>query len=111
MKRYFLYALLGALVGIAVEYLVSIVISIKLNLGYLMTYITTLEEAVHGEMNAVMLEAALCGFLGMNAALAVSFARQKAWPLRRRCIATGAAAVVGCLPILVLTLYLLYGLG
>lgn len=110
MKRFIVPAVLGALVGIAVQYLISIIISLKLRLGYLMAYIATLAEAAHGEMNAVMLEAALSAFLGMGVALAITFARQRKWRVRSRCAAAGLSLLVGCLPILPVTLYLLQGL-
>lgn len=106
MKRYFLHGLLGALVGIAVQYLAAIIISSELKLGYLMAYITALAEALHGEIPAVILEASLSGFLGMSAALAISFAKQRAWSFQGRCIAASLSLVVGCLPILLLMLYL-----
>lgn len=110
MRRTLLNAVLGALVGIAVQYLAAIVISSQLHLGYLMAYVTTLAEALHGEIPAVIMEAALSGFLGMSIALAISFAKQKTWTRQGRCVAAGASLLVGCLPLLLLTIQLLYGL-
>lgn len=110
MKRFLLPALRGALIGVAVQYLVSIAISINLQLGYLMAYIATLAEAVHGEMNAVLLEATLSALLGMGVALAISFGRQKSWRKRRRATAIVIALLGGCLPAVCATMYLLYGL-
>lgn len=110
MKRYLLNATLGALAGIAVQYLAAIVISMRLQLGYLMAYISPLAEALHGEMPAVMMEAVLSGLLGMSIALAISFARQKTWPMQGRCAAVGASLLAGCLPVLLLTVQMLYGL-
>ena len=110
MKRFVLPALRGALIGVAAQYLLSIFISIRLRLGYLMAYIATLAEAVHGEMNAVVLEAALSACLGMGIALAAAFARQKAWTRRRRFAAAGVALLAGCLPAMATTASLLYGL-
>lgn len=110
MKQFILPALRGALIGIAAQYLVSIMISVKLRLGYLMAYIATLAESVHGEMNAVILEASLSALLGMGIALAIAFARQKQWQRRRRWSAAGLALLGGCLPAVCVTVYLLYGL-
>lgn len=110
MKRYLLNATLGALAGIAVQYLAAIVISTRLQLGYLMAYISPLAEALHGEMPAVMMEAVLSGLLGMSIALAISFARQKTWPMQGRCAAAGVSLLAGCLPVLLLTVQMLYGL-
>lgn len=111
MKRFVLPALRGALFGIAAQYLLSIAISIKLQLGYLMAYITTLAEVVHGEMNAVLLEAALSAILGMGVSLAVTFARQRAWAIRKRCIAIALSVLASCAPVIALTARLLFGLG
>ena len=110
MKRFILPALRGALIGVAAQYLVSIVISVKLRLGYLMAYIATLAEAVHGEMNAVILEAALSALLGMGVGLASACANQKSWQKRKRWTASVIALLCGCLPAVCVTAYLLYGL-
>lgn len=110
MKRFFGNAMLGALVGIALQYLLSICISVKLNLGYLMAYVATLAEAVGGEMRAVILEAALSGWLGMGVALAFSFGRQRAWPARRRYALAGVALCVGIVPAAIAIAFALYGL-
>ena len=111
MKRFVLPALCGALIGVAVQYLLSIAISIRLRLGYLMAYITTLAEVVHGEMNAVLLEAALSAVLGMGISLAVVFARQRAWTIRKRCIAIALSVLLSCAPVIAVTARLLFGLA
>lgn len=54
----------GALIGVAMDFIVSIIISLQLRLGYLMPYPALLPEQVGGEMNAVILQAAVCVLLG-----------------------------------------------
>jgi hypothetical protein len=104
MKRIVLSAVQGALVGISLQYLLAIFISYKLNLGYLMAYVATLAEAVGGEMNAVMLEASLSGFLGMCVSLALEFAHKKAWSSKKRWITAGILLITGIIPAAVVTI-------
>lgn len=110
MKKFVGHALLGALIGIAIQYILAIIISLKLHLGYLMAYIATLAESVHGEMNAILLEVALSALAGMGIAVALTFARQKQWALHKRRMAAGLSLITGCMPAMIITLYLVYGL-
>lgn len=69
MKRGFRYILFGALAGMGVQYLLAILISGMLHLGYLLPYPPPLAENLHGEMNAVLLEAFLSAGLGAEIGL------------------------------------------
>jgi hypothetical protein len=74
----------GALTGIAVEYIAAIVVSLRLQLGYFLPYIASLPEQVGGEMNAVLLQTAVCALLGAGAGAAWRLARWKPWPARKK---------------------------
>ncbi len=95
-------ALHGCAAGIAIQYIGAIIISQALKLGYFMPCITTLPEALGGEIRAVAAQAALFGFAGAGLALAALWARNRHWGRARRAGMAVAAAVIGALPALVI---------
>ncbi len=84
----------GALTGIAVEYVAAIVVSLRLRLGYFLPYIASLPEQVGGEMNAVLLQTAVCALLGAGAGVAWRLAHWKPWPARKRILGIAVSVAV-----------------
>lgn len=64
MKKVISRIFMGFPVGIAVGYLITIVISAVFAEGYYSPCVPELIESSGNEINAVMLQAALCGLLG-----------------------------------------------
>lgn len=91
VKRCFI----GAVAGVAANYLAAIAISCALRLGYFMPCLASLPERVGGEMNAVLLQLALCALLGAGVAAGWYVLRRKG-NVRRRLLLT-AATLVGFL--------------
>ncbi len=83
-------SLIGATAGIALSYIAAIVLSLWLQLGYFLAFPATLPELVGGEMNAVLLQTAVCALLGAGIAVAWRFMRWKVWPLKKRTLWTAA---------------------
>lgn len=64
LKKGFLRAIIGFPIGISIGYLITIAISAIYADGYYYSCVPEFIEAAGSEINAVMLQAALCGFLG-----------------------------------------------
>ena len=64
LKKVLLRFLVGFPIGIAIGYLITIVISAISADGYYSPCVPELIDQTGSEINAVMLQAALCGFLG-----------------------------------------------
>ena len=56
----------GAAAGVALELIAAIALSSALHLGYIMLCPAWLPEQVGGEINAVMMQTAVCAGLGMS---------------------------------------------
>lgn len=67
MKRTIFFLLNGAAMGIAIELLAAILLSSALHLGYVMLCPAWLPECVGGEIQATLLQTALCALLGIVA--------------------------------------------
>lgn len=67
--------LIGFTAGIAVDYIAAIIASYILKLGYFMPCPASLPEQVGGEMNAVLLQAMVCGLAGAAMGIAAAFLR------------------------------------
>lgn len=89
--------LIGATAGIALSYIAAIVMSLWLQLGYFQAFPTTLPERVGGEMNAVLLQTAVCMLLGAGIGVAWRLMRRKGWLLRKRTLWASAGLVISIL--------------
>ncbi len=69
-KKAFLRGLLGFPLGVSVGYIITIVISLLFANGYYSPCVPQLADAVGSEINAVALQAILCGLLGAGCAAA-----------------------------------------
>lgn len=65
-KKIFLRSILGFPLGLAIGYVISIIISLIYSNGDYTPCEPTLIEMMGNEINAVMLQALLCGILGMG---------------------------------------------
>ncbi len=94
----------GIPIGIAIGYVISIVTSVIWGEGYYSPCVPELRDAAGGEIQAVVLQAALCGLLG-----AVFGAASVLWDVEEWSIAkqTGTYFVVVCAAMMP-TAYLLY---
>lgn len=94
----------GIPIGIAIGYVISIVTSVIWGEGYYSPCVPELKDAAGGEIQAVVLQAALCGLLG-----AVFGAASVLWDVEEWSIAkqTGTYFVVVCAAMMP-TAYLLY---
>ncbi len=63
-KKIILRSILGFPIGIAIGYLITIFISLSLANGYYLPCVPELISAMGNEINAVVLQALLCGLLG-----------------------------------------------
>ena len=63
-RRILRRGMIGFTAGIAVDYIAAMIVSFVLKLGYFMPCLASLPEKVGGEMNAVLLQAMICGFAG-----------------------------------------------
>ena len=97
-------AMQGIPIGIAIGYVISIVTSVIWGEGYYSPCVPELRDAAGGEIQAVVLQAALCGLLG-----AVFGAASVLWDVEEWSIAkqTGIYFVVVCAAMMP-TAYLLY---
>jgi hypothetical protein len=68
--------LIGFSAGITVDYIAAIIASYVLKLGYFMPYLASLPEQVGGEMNAIVLQAAVCGLSGLVIGIATAFVKK-----------------------------------
>ena len=95
-KGFAKHCLIGALAGVATNYLAAIALSYALRLGYFAPCLASLPERVGGEMNAVLLQLALCALLGAGVGAGAHILRQsKGRPQRRLLLA--AATMIGFL--------------
>lgn len=94
----------GIPIGIAIGYVISIVTSVIWGEGYYSPCVPELKDAAGGEIQAVVIQAALCGLLG-----AVFGAASVLWDVEEWSIAkqTGIYFVVVCAAMMP-TAYLLY---
>lgn len=67
-KRIFLRGMIGFPIGIAIGYIITIFISIVMANGYYSPCVPELTEIMENEINAVILQAVLCGLLGAGCA-------------------------------------------
>ncbi|MEY8391390.1 DUF3021 domain-containing protein [Lachnospiraceae bacterium] len=67
-KKIIMRGLAGIPIGIAVGYVITIVLSLVWSNGYYAPCVPELISAMGSEINAVILQAFLCGLLGMGAA-------------------------------------------
>lgn len=82
---------MGALIGVAADYLAAAAVSCWLNLGYFMPCLAALPEQVGGEMNAVMLQLAVCALLGAGAGAACHILLERRRPIRKNLFCAAAA--------------------
>ena len=75
LRRVFCRGLTGFMAGVAVDYIAAIVTSFILKLGYFMPCLAFLPEQVGGEMNAVLLQAMICGLTGAAIGMATAVLR------------------------------------
>ncbi len=83
VKRMIAACLTGAAAGIALAHLIALTLSLWLNLGYFAPTFSSLPEQVGGELNAVLIQTALCALLGAALGAARTLARWKPWPAGR----------------------------
>ena len=67
-KKVILRGIFGFPLGLAIGYLITIVISLVFAEGYYAPCVPAMAAAMGNEINAVMLQAFLCGLLGMGSA-------------------------------------------
>lgn len=67
-KKIFLRGMIGFPIGIAIGYIITIFISLVMANGYYSPCVPELTEIMENEINAVILQAVLCGLLGAGCA-------------------------------------------
>ena len=80
LKRCLRCALIGATAGIALSYIAAIVVSCALELGYFMPCPAALPEIAGGEMNAVILQTAVCALAGAGVGALIPLCRRTLRP-------------------------------
>lgn len=91
--------LLGFPLGIAMGYLITILISLSNANGEYFAVMPELERTVGSEINAVALQAALCGLLGAGFAMASVIWELDSWSLARQSAVYFAVISAVMLPI------------
>ncbi|MGN1248476.1 MAG: DUF3021 domain-containing protein [Candidatus Spyradocola sp.] len=93
-KKLIQQGLLGFPLGIAIGFVITILISFFAGDGVYYPVTPELMDAMGGELNAVMLQTALCGLMGSGFAMAAVIWDMDAWSLARQ---TGTYFAVACL--------------
>lgn len=83
-KKIILRSILGFPLGIALGYLITIVISLLFANGFYSPCVPELTDTMGSEINAVMLQAFLCGILGSGFAAASLIWEMNDWSLVRQ---------------------------
>lgn len=82
MKKKIVFRIVsGFIIGLATGYLISIVVSIIWANGHYSPCVPELKEAMGSEINAVILQAALCGLLGTGFSAASLIWQKESWSL------------------------------
>lgn len=88
----------GMLAGIALSQIVAVALSCRLRLGYFMPCPASLPEQVGGEINAVILQMAVCGLAGMGAGMAWRIGRLCPWRPAKRLAGAALSFLICSLP-------------
>ena len=83
-KKIILRGMLGFPIGIAIGYLISIFISLIWAKGYYVPCVPELISEVGSEINAVVLQAALCGLLGFGFAASSVIWEMESWSITKQ---------------------------
>ena len=106
-KAFAKHCLIGAISGVATNYLAAITLSYVLRLGYFAPCLASLPEQVGGEMNAVVLQLALCALLGAGIGAGVHILRQRKGHLGPRLLLSAAAMMGFLMPAVALAVGML----
>lgn len=91
-RKIFLRSILGFPLGVAMGYLITIIISLVWADGYYSPCVPGLTVAMGSEINAVLLQALLCGILGMGFAAASVVWEMEDWGIIKQ---TGIYFLIG----------------
>ena len=94
--------LVGAISGVAANYLIAIAVSYVLRLGYFMPTLASLPERVGGEMNAVLLQLALCALAGAGVGAGWHILRRRGGHIVPKLLLSCAALIGFLMPAVVL---------
>lgn len=83
-KKIILRGILGFPIGIAIGYLITICISLIWAKGYYVPCVPELISEVESEINAVVLQAALCGLLGTGFAASSAIWETESWSITKQ---------------------------
>ncbi len=106
-KGFAKHCLIGAIAGIAADYLAAIAASYALRLGYFTPCLASLPERVGGEMNAVLLQLALCALLGAGIGAGIHILRQHTGRARRKLLLASGAMLGFLMPAVALAVGML----
>lgn len=98
-KQVLLRGFLGFFLGIAIGYIITIFISLSLANGYYSSCVPALIEIMGNEINAVILQTILCGFLGSAFAASSVIWEMENWSIAKRTGIYFFIATVVMLPI------------
>lgn len=85
MKKKLIHrGLLGLPLGVAVGFIITIFISLSIGEGYYAAVKPELIEAMGNEINAVILQTALCGVMGAGFAMASTIWEKENWSLAKQ---------------------------